>query len=154
MDSPSLSAFPRLVFVVPTPCRRLVDASVIALRTAAGLLWLNGIGFGWFCIPGIRSIAAGRGIPIVFGWPAYGGGPFERWGVQTTIPLLVGFLLVCILEVVAGLLVWLGLAHGAWLALILLLPGVVYWVGFALPIPPILAVTRTALILANWRAFS
>jgi hypothetical protein len=131
-----------------------MDSAEASLKAAAGLLWVNGVGFGWFCIPAVRSLLAGRGVPIVFGFPAYGGGPFERVGIRSTVPLLLGFLLVCVLEIVAGCLVWNGRAAGAWLALALVVPGLVFWVGFALPIPPIFALVRTGLIVANLRAFS
>jgi len=76
----------------------------IQLHVAAILLWLNGIGFGVFCIPAIRNLSMGRDMPMVMGFPAYGRGPFERIGIPTTVPLLAGFLLVCTLEVAAGLL--------------------------------------------------
>ena len=49
----------------------------------------------------------------------------------------VAFLLVCILEAVAGFLLWRGSMAGAVLALVLLPLGGVFWWGFALPIPPI-----------------
>jgi hypothetical protein len=35
----------------------------------------------------------------VLGFPTYGGGPFEDAGIQTSVPLLVSFLLVCVGEV-------------------------------------------------------
>jgi hypothetical protein len=86
------------------------------------------------------------------GFPAYGRGPFERIGLPTTVPLLAAFLLVCILEAVAGFLLWGGYRSGAVLSLVLLPLGGIFWWGFALPIPPILALVWTALILLNWPA--
>jgi hypothetical protein len=71
----------------------------LQLRVAAVLLWISGIGFGIFCIPAIRNLLTGRDIPYVMGFPAYGRGPFERVSLQTTVPLLTAFLIVCILEV-------------------------------------------------------
>jgi hypothetical protein len=113
-----------------------MNSGLIELRAAAILLWLNGIGFGVFCIPAIRNLSMGRDIPIVMGFPAYGRGPFERIGIPTTIPLLAGFLLVCTLEVVAALLLWGGSKVGAILALALLPAGAIFWWGFALPFRP------------------
>jgi hypothetical protein len=81
------------------------------------------------------------------GFPAYGRGPFERVGIPTTVPLLAAFLLVCILEAIAGFLLWRGSMAGAVLALVLLPLGGVFWWGFALPIPPIFALVWTVLIL-------
>ena len=124
----------------------------IQLHVAAILLWLNGIGFGVFCIPAIRNLSMGRDMPMVMGFPAYGRGPFERIGIPTTVPLLAGFLLVCTLEVAAGLLLWGGSKVGAILALALLPAGAIFWWGFALPFPPIFALARTILIVLSWQS--
>ena len=122
------------------------------LRIAAFLHWFIAIGLGVFCFPAIRNLLTGRPIPMVMGFPAYGRGPFERVGIPTTVPLLVAFLLVCILEFVAGVLLWGGYRSGAILALVLLPAGAVFWWGFALPIPPIFALVWTMLILLSWQA--
>jgi hypothetical protein len=113
---------------------------------------ISGVGFGVFCIPAIRNLLIGHDVPTVMGLPAYGRGPFERVGIQTTVPLLAGFLLVCILEGVAGLLLWGGSKVGAILALALLPAGAIFWWGFALPFGPIFALLRTILILLSWQS--
>jgi len=123
-----------------------------SLRAAAILLWINGVGFGVCCLPGIRNLLTGRDIPMILGFPAYGGGPFERHGIPTTVPLLAGFLLVCILECVAGWWLWSRSTTGAILAIALLPVGAIFWWGFALPIPPIFAIVRTVLIVLSWRS--
>jgi hypothetical protein len=123
----------------------------VQLRLSAILLWVNGIGFGIFCIPAIRNLLIGRDVPTVMGFPAYGKGPFERVGVPTTVPLLAGFLLVCTLEVVAGVLLWGGSRVGAILALALLPAGAIFWWGFALPFGPILAFISTILLVLGWQ---
>ena len=128
--------------------------SLLALRLGAALLWVSGVGFGLPCVAAIRSLRAGRGIPFILGFPAYGQGPFEQHGFATTVPLVAGFLVICIAEIVAGLVVWNGNRTGGILALSLLPLEAFYWWGFALPIPPILAVARTMLILSAWRALS
>jgi len=109
-----------------------------------------GIGFGVFIAPAVRNIAKHRDIPLVFGFKAYGGGPFETAGIETTIPLLLAFGVVCALEIVAGSLLWGGRRSGAILGLSLLPFGAVFWWGFALPIPPLLALARSVLILVDW----
>ena len=122
----------------------------VSARVAAVLLWVSALGLGSPCLMAIRNLLVGRGIPIVLGFPAYGSGPFERHGLPTTVALLSGFLLVCLLEGAAGGLLWSGLRRGALLAVFLLIPGGLYWWGFALPYPPILALLRTVLILFSW----
>lgn len=123
----------------------------VSLRAASVLLWLDALGFGLPCILGIWSVSTGRGVPLVFGFPSYGGGPFESHGIPTRIPLLAGFLLICTLEGLAGWWLWRSQRRGAVLALVLVPVGAVYWWGFALPFPPLFALARTVLILLNWR---
>jgi hypothetical protein len=119
-------------------------------EAAASLVWISAIGLGIPCILAIRNLRAGLGIPLVLGFPAYGGGAFERRGLQTTIPLLVGFLLVAFLEAGAAWLLWRGQKLGAIASITLLVPGAVYWWGFDLPYPPIAAMARLALIVLAW----
>lgn len=125
----------------------------LLIRVAAILQWFVAFGFGVFCFPAIRNLLTGKDIPLVFGLPAYGRGPFERIGIPTTVPLLAGFLLVCALEAAASYLLWGGHKSGAILTLLLLPVCAIFWWGFALPIPPILAAVWTVLILLNWQAF-
>ena len=119
-------------------------------QVAAALCLVNAIGFGLPCVPAIRELLAGRAVPLLFGFPAYGGGPFERIGLQSSVPLISAFLVVCVFEGLAGWLLWGGHRSGAILALALLPVGAVFWVGFALPIAPLTAIVRTALIAASW----
>jgi hypothetical protein len=122
----------------------------LSLRAAAALTWILAVGLGVPCVMAIRNLSMGRGIPLVLGFPAYGGGAFERHGLSTTIPLLLGFLTVCIFEAVAGSLLWGGHTSGAILAIILLVPGALFWWGFDLPYPPMLAIVRTVLLVLGW----
>ena len=122
------------------------------MRAAAVLAWVSGLGFG---LPGVYAIwhLASRGTIATFlGFPTYGRGTFERVGIQTSVPLLVGFVLVSALECVAGWLLWGGNRAGSILALVLLPFELVFWVGFSLPYGPVLAAGRTALILISWWA--
>ena len=127
---------------------------VLPIRIAAILLWIGAVGLGVPSVLAIRNLLSGRGIPLVLGYPAYGGGPFERIGIQSTVPLIAGFLLLCILDGVAGWLLWGGHRTGAALALVGLPFAAIYWWGFALPYPPMAALLRTVLILLNWRSLS
>jgi hypothetical protein len=125
-----------------------------SIRVGAILVWISAVGLGVPCLMAIRNLAAGRGIPTIFGFPAYGGGAFERRGIPTTIPLLLGFLLICILEAVAGWLLWGGHRIGAILGFALLLPCAIYWWGFDLPYPPMVAVVRVIVIVLGWSALA
>jgi hypothetical protein len=123
----------------------------VGLRIAAVLLWLNGVGFGVFTVPAMLNLLRGRELPIVMGFKAYGGGPFERHGITTTVWLLAAFLLVCVVECVAGWLLWGGHRSGAVLALAVLPFAGLFWWGFALPFGPVFAIPEVALILLYWR---
>ena len=125
-----------------------------SLRSSAVLLVFNGVGFGLPCVLAIRNLLAGRDIPFILGFPAYGRGPFERIGISTTVPLLAAFLFVCSLEVAAGGFLWGADKIGAILALAVLPLGAVFWWGFALPIPPVLAIIHTVLIVLSWQQLS
>jgi hypothetical protein len=56
------------------------------------------------------------------------------------------------LEIVAAVRLWSGHRIGALLAMATIPFGAVFWWGFALPIPPILALIRVILIGASWRS--
>ena len=70
------------------------------------------------------------------------------------MPLVALFLLVCLLEGLAGWLLWNGHVSGGVLALALLPVGAVFWWGFDLPYPPLAAAARTSLILVGWHELS
>jgi len=128
-----------------------MSPSTATLRAAAVLFFVDGLGFGVFAIPAIIRVVQHRPVPIVFGFPAYGEGPFERVGLKSSVPLLSAFLLVNVLEVVAGVLVWKGMRGGAILGFALIPFGAFFWWGFALPLPPISAVARSILVVLGWK---
>jgi hypothetical protein len=121
-------------------------------QAAAILLWFSAIGLAIPGLIGIKSLLEGRGIATVLGYPSYGGGPFEQHGLPSTVPLLLAFLVVCVIDFVAGVLLWQGLRSGAVLALIALPLGGLFWWGFALPYPPVIALVRTLLIALSWES--
>jgi hypothetical protein len=131
-----------------------MDAPSAPLRIAAVLNVLNGLGFGVFIPFSIARLVQRNEILRVMGLPTYGEGPFQQHGLETTVPLLTGFLLVNLLLVVSGILVWNGQRFGAILGLITLVPGAVYWWGFALPFGPLLGLGAAILVLTSWSHLS
>ncbi len=81
------------------------------------------------------------------GFPTYGNGPFERIGVTTSTALLFGFLAVCVAEVALAVMLWTDAPHAAALSYVLLPFELIFWIGFALPIGPLLGAVRTVLVL-------
>jgi hypothetical protein len=105
-----------------------------------------GVGFG---LPGLLGTFHGARTGEIWkflGFPTYGGGPFERWGVPTSVALVAGFVLVCAAELVLGVMIQAD-APGTKAFAIALLPfEFAYWVGFALPFSPPLGIARTVLL--------
>jgi hypothetical protein len=114
-------------------------------------MWLVAAGFG---IP--APFVAGhllreRALPTFIGlFPMYGGGLFERWSVEVFAVLLGVFTALSAFELFAGWLLWQGEPLGALIMIALLPIEVVFWAGFAVPIPPLIALARIGLLAAGW----
>ena len=118
------------------------------MRWAAGSVSLFlGLGFGLPCVFGIGHFVQTGQVWMFMGFPTYGDGPFERIGVQTSTALLVGFLWVCVAEVALAVMLWAGAPYAAAVGYALLVFEVPFWIGFALPLGPLLGIARTGLLL-------
>ena len=116
--------------------------------TAAALCSLAlGLGFGLPAIFGTLHFAQTGEVWTFMGFPAYGGGPFEQIGLPTSVPLLIGFVLVCLAEVAVGVMLLLVVPHAATISYALLPFEFAFWIGFALPFGPPLGIARTILVL-------
>jgi hypothetical protein len=117
------------------------------MRIAAGLSSLFlGLGFGLPGVFGLRHFSQTGQVWTFLGFPTYGGGPFERIGIPTSIVLLTGFLVVCVAEIALGVMLMMD-APGTRIFSIALLPfEFLFWIGFALPFGPPLGVARTILV--------
>jgi hypothetical protein len=116
--------------------------------TAAALCSLAlGLGFGLPAVFGTLHFAQTGDVWTFMGFPTYGGGPFERLGLPTSVPLLIGFVLVCLAEVIVGVMLLRDVPLAATVSFLLLPFEFAYWIGFALPFGPPLGIARTALLL-------
>ncbi len=106
-----------------------------------------GLAFGIPAILGTLHFAQTGEVWMFMGFPSYGGGPFERIGLATTVPLLIGFVCVCLAEVAVGVMLLLGVPRAATLSYLLLPFEFAYWFGFALPFGPPFGIARTVLLL-------
>ena len=70
------------------------------------------------------------------------------------VALMLGFLGLNLVVAWMAWLIWRGRSAGAVLSLVLLPVEVVFWVGFALPVPWVIGFARAALILLAWRSLS
>ena len=75
-------------------------------RAAAVCSVLLGLGFGLPGVYGAWYVAREHEVWQFLGFPTYGDGPFERWGVPTSTGLLVAFVVVCAAEVAVGVVLW------------------------------------------------
>ena len=117
--------------------------------TAAALCSLAlGLGFGLPALFGTLYYAQTGEVWTFMGFPTYGGGPFERLGVATSVPLLLGFVFVCLAEVIIAAMLLLDVPHAATVSYLLLPIEFAFWIGFALPLAPPFGIARTVLLLA------
>lgn len=132
----------------------MAEASELtAVRGAAVLFWLIATGFGLYAFSAAAHLLQHRELPMTaFGFRAYGGGWFERFSPEAFAVLLGLFVGVCAVEAFAGWLLWTGSRTGGILTLALLPIEIAFWSGFAVPIPPIAAVIRLALLASGWNA--
>lgn len=120
------------------------------LKIASLCAFLQGLGFGLPCLYGIWYFMQKKSISQFMGFPTYGNGPFEKFNVHTSTPLLVGFFLVCALECIAGWGLWSGDKGAAVLSMFLIPLEILFYYGFALPFGwPVLAI-RIVLLLLSW----
>jgi hypothetical protein len=115
--------------------------------TAAALCSLAlGLGFGLPALVGTLHFAQTGEVWTLMGFPTYGGGPFERLGLPTSVPLLLGFVSVCLAEVIVGVMLLRDVPSAATVSYLLLPFEFAFWIGFALPFGPPLGITRTILL--------
>lgn len=125
---------------------------MVAMRAAAVMFWVVAAGFGLSAFPVVAHLVERRDLPMTFGFRAYGGGWFERFSPETFAILLGVFVGICAVEAFAAWLLWNGARSGGVLTLVLLPLEIVFWSGFALPIPPIVAAVRLTLVALGWSA--
>jgi hypothetical protein len=123
--------------------------AIIYFRIAAGLIAFVSLGFG---IPGVLCAlhyARTGEVWRLLGFPTYGPGLFEKWGVPTSAGLMIAFSASCALALGAAVLLCIpGTAvAGAIAALVLLLAQAVFWVGYELPFGPPFGIAAVVLIV-------
>jgi len=118
---------------------------------AAGVTWAYALGFGLPAIPVAVYLLRQGSLPTFFGlFPMYGGPWSSRYSHGTFAVLLGLFFVVTLVVDWAAWRVWSGSRAGGMLSLALLPVEAVFWLGFALPIPWLVAVARVGLLILAW----
>lgn len=99
---------------------------------AAGVSIFAGLAMGIPCLFSIRHFARTGEVWYLAGFPTFGDGPFERWGVPTSVGLLATFLAVCVAEVAVGVMIWQDVPAATAVSIALFPIEMVFFVGFAL----------------------
>ncbi|UYN90684.1 MAG: hypothetical protein KIT08_05470 [Anaerolineales bacterium] len=121
-------------------------------KFAALMALLSGLGFGLPAAYGTWYFARYGFAWRFMSFPTHETGPFfEQFGLFTSWPLIAGFVLVCAVEVVCGLLLWANKPAGRWLAFALIPFEFAYWAGFVLPFGPPGGLLRTVAVVADMR---
>lgn len=113
-------------------------------RTAGAVSIFTGIGFGVPAVVGTGYFIKNGQTWEFLGFPTYGDGPFEEFGVDTSVALLFAFVIVCISEIVLGVLLWRDARHVRVYSCALLPVELIFWIGFALPFGLLLGFGRVA----------
>jgi hypothetical protein len=111
-------------------------------RAAAISAGLAGLGFGIPGVFGVKHFAETGEVWTFMGFPTYGDGPFTSIGIETSTPLLAGYVAVCAAETGLAVALWRGTPWARKASTALLPVEAAYWVGFALPFGPVLGLAR------------
>ena len=131
------------------------NSSVTAFRRAAIVMWFYAAGFGLSTIPVAIYLRQRGRLPSFFGLFEMYGGPWSTRLLNDAFLLrLIAFFVLMLIVAFVAWLTWNGSKLGAFLSLALLPIEVVFWIGFALPIPWLLGAARLALVLVGLKTFA
>jgi hypothetical protein len=137
----------------------LNDATTIARTRRSGALSLVVILYCWFGFAFIvSSLLIGlyalqtRNLPVVFGIEMLAGPTNDRFGLNAMLATTVAWGVVNLLEILAGYWLWQSRRRGGMLGLVLFPLGLIFWLGYALPIMAVVGPLRVLLIAKEWGA--
>ncbi len=122
-----------------------------AARAAAAMCWMYAAGFGLPALPIAAYAIRERRLPWLGDlFPMYGGPWWGTLSPEAFAATLIGYAGVTAAVAWGGWSMWRGRRSGAVLAVATIPIEAVFWYGYALPIPPALALVRVGLIAAAW----
>jgi hypothetical protein len=126
-----------------------------AAHAAAIVTWAYAAGFGISTIPVAIFLGRTGRLPNFLGlFDTYGGPWSSRFSDGVFIGLLLAFFLVACVAAWSAWLLWNGSRTGAVINLLLLPVEAIFWIGFALPIPWVIGITRVVLIAVAWSSLT
>jgi hypothetical protein len=136
----------------------LNHATTTASQKRGGAISLASILYAWFGLAFlISSLLIGISVqrngelPVVFGIEMLAGPLSQRLGLDAALAATVPWGVVNVLEVLAGYWLWKSRKHGAKLALLLFPAGMIFWIGYALPIMVVIGPLRVFLLARGWK---
>jgi len=90
-------------------------------------------------------------LPVMFGIEMLSGPFSERLGLNAALAAAVPWSVVNVLELVAGYWLWKSRKHGGKLGLMLFPAGMIFWIGYALPIMVVVGPLRVLLLARGWK---
>jgi len=138
----------------------LNNAATTASHKRGGAITFAAILYCWFGLAflisslliGIYTLRNGE-LPVIFGIKMLAGPFSERLGLDAVTAATVPWGVVNVLEMVAGYWLWKSRKHGGKLALVLFPAGMIFWIGYALPIMVVIGPLRVLLLVMGWKTF-
>ncbi len=90
-------------------------------------------------------------LPVVFGIKMLAGPFSQRLGVHAALAATVPWGVVNALEMLAGYWLWKSRKWGGVLGLVLFPTGMIFWIGYALPIMVVIGPLRVLLLAWGWK---
>lgn len=123
-----------------------------AITTAAILYCWFGLAFLISSLLSAIYVLRNGSLPVVFGIKMLAGPFSQRLGLESAIVATVPWGVVNALEVLAGYWLWRSRKRGGVLALALFPAGMIFWIGYALPIMVVVGPLRVLLIAKGWKS--
>jgi hypothetical protein len=123
-----------------------------AITTASLFYVIAGLGTTASEIPAIVYMIQERRFPVVFGIPLMGNSYAERLGIDFTIRTALLFVVVSVLDALAGYRLWKSDRRGGVLGLILLPFALAFWILFEIPAGFVLGPVRVIALALGWKS--
>jgi hypothetical protein len=90
-------------------------------------------------------------LPVVFGIEMLAGPFADRFGVRGALAATIPWSIVNLLEMLTGFWLWKSRKRGGKLGIALFFAGMIFWIGYALPIMVVVGPLRVLLIAWGWK---